>query len=178
MTFTIPYRVTDGDYIAFIDHHWRHTPTGRKKMRVMRIFCFLIGALVVLFAWSQHQDASLAGTQAIAVGVTSAVLALLTRPLMLKLLSVRLRRVAKSGTELFSPSGEYTFDFDNRILSVNTEKIDAKVPFSSVTAFYETEKAIYLYVETRRAVLIPYNAFHSTDELARFCENARAVFLK
>lgn len=176
MKFVIPYRITDADYIAFIDHHWRYTPVGRKKIRLVRLACLLIGVVVVLFAWTQHQDASLLGVQAVAVGITSTVLALLARPMMLKLLPARLRRVAKSGTEVFSPSGEYVFDFDNQTLTVNTPKMEAKVPFSSVTAFYETDKAVYLYVETRRAVLIPHNAFHSTEELARFCASARSAF--
>lgn len=178
MQFTIPYRITDADYIAFIDHHWRYTPMGRKKIRLVQLFCFIIGFVVVLFAWTQHQDTSLVGIQAVAVGITCAVLAVFARPMMLKLLPARLRRAAQSGTELFSPLGEYVFDFDSQTLAVNTAKMNAQLPFSSVTGFYETEKAIYLYVETRRAVLIPYNAFHSTEELARFCASARSVFQK
>ena len=178
MTFTVPYRITDADYIAFIDHHWRYTPMGRKKIRLVQLFCFIIGFVVVLFAWTQHQDATLVGTQAVAVGITCAVMALLARPMMLRLLPVRLRRAAKSGTELFSPSGEYVFDFGEQTLAVNTAKMNAQLPFSSVTAFYETEQAVYLYVETRRAVLIPHHVFHSTEELARFCDNARAAFAK
>ena len=147
-------------------------------MLLVRLFCFIVGFVVVLFAWTQHQDASLVGTQAVAVGITCAVMAVLARPIMRGLMPARIRRAAKSGTELFSPSGEYVFDFDNQTLAVNTAKMNAQLPFSSVTAFYEAEKAIYLYVETRRAVLIPHSAFHSTEELAHFCENARAAFVK
>lgn len=161
-----------------MDHHWRQTPIGRKKMRLIRIACFLIGFVVVLFAWTQHQDAALLGTQAVAVGITCAVMAVFARSMMRGLLPARLRRAAKSGTELFSPSGEYVLDFDSQTLTMNTAKAETKAPFSSVVAFYETEQAIYLYVETRRAVLIPYNAFHSTDELSAFRECARAAFLK
>ena len=176
MKFTLPYHITDEDYIAFNDHHLRCTPFGRKIVRSIRIALGVFALLLVGLFWLWQQDTTLLIYQIIGVGIVYGLCLLFFRRSVLKTIRRKVKKSHKTGKEMFSPQGELTVDFEAQIIVDKSEKMTLEVPFSSVEQYYETDTAIYIYIQPQGGFILPHHVFVSIDELTAFRENARTAF--
>lgn len=174
--FIIPYHITDEDYVAFNDHHLRHTPYGRKVVRNGRVALVALSVFILIFFWFQHQDLSILLWQAIGMGAVCLFSCFFFHRSMMRTIRRRVQKSHKTGKELFSPRGELTVDFENRTITDKGEKFHLEVPFSSVQEMYETDTAFYIYIHQQGGFIIPYHLFLRTDELAAFRKSAKAAF--
>lgn len=178
MKFTIPYHITDEDYIAFNDHHLKYTPFGRKVVRNSRIALVAFALVLIGLSWLWESDAVVAISVTVAVAAVCGSFTVFFRRSMLKTLRKNLQKSHKTGRELFSPRGELTVDFEAGILIDKTDKMTLEFPFSSVQEYYETDTACYIYLQPQGGIIVPYHIFLKNDEWFAFRECARSAFQK
>lgn len=167
-TFTIPYTITDNDYLAFNNYHLRYTKTGRKALLSMRLIAPVLSLFALILFWIAECDLYFIIVELVAFIIFSIIWWLSARRFMLHSIKRRLKKAHDTDQLLFSPNGQLIFDFENRVIMDITDKAETKISFDKIKTYYETDTAYYFYFSSIQAILLPRHLFHSTEEFISF----------
>ena len=143
--WSLPYNITDQDYIDFNEHFILNTPVGKKSVLTYRLLPCVIFFTATMASYLAQGDVLLLVLQLILFGVLSLFWWFISHRVILFSLKRRLKKHDSIERSLFSPSGILTFDFNSRTITDTTPSEEVKISFNSIHSVYETDTAYYFY---------------------------------
>lgn len=96
------------------------------------------------------------------------------RHIILFSLKRKLKKPNSVEKSLFNKTGKLVFDFENRLITDESNKIDLKINFDKIIKYYETDTAFYF--NFTHAFMIPYHNFKSKEKFEKFRALSRKFF--
>ncbi len=164
----IDYLITEQDYVLFNQFYIMKSDTGRKLRRIMKV-------VLPLAVWSACAVGGIrSGTALIStlVGLAAAlILAALTDTVMLRSAGFTVKLMKKTRELPYPQRGQYIFAEDR--ITEMSEKGEMSVFYASVKKACCTLDAVYIFIESNQAFIVPYRLFPDAN-----AKNDFIAFLK
>lgn len=160
--------IDDDDYIQFNKYQYLNNPVD---MKTLILYKFSIPLLCFLFI--TRFIAVQASFQAVIYATISMILfsifwVLYCKEMFLLIIENRIKRMKRSGRLLYSDVG--LLKFDDEIIHEITPEAENKAKYSLVEKIAVTEKAVYIYISSLQAYILPTVAFTDDKEKQIFLE--------
>ena len=169
MRFGLHVSVSEDDYLKFNQFTMLSTAYGKEQMRKLRITLAVIGAVFAFIILLQNGFglSSLWGIVPI-LAVVGALEYFLPRWVRFTV-KTQIEDMKKKGKLAYSPKAEVEF-YEDQLVEITPESRD-EVKYSAIEAVCVVRKsALYLYMDTVRAYLLPYSSFESDEQVCELVE--------
>lgn len=177
MKYRFHIHMTDEDYMEF-NRFWQYqTPDGKKIVRLTRLLVFSIFWMAMGIVLVLEGFTLLTLIIDVALAITSVVYQLLLKSILNMSLDRRIKKLKKSGKNLYSPESIIEFYDDYFLESV--EENQSKRMYSGVERVIVAEgKTIYIREGLASAYIIPYSCFESEEQYREFVAFVKVKFAK
>ena len=169
MNFKFNVNLTEQDYINFNKFHILKSDFGKKTNKHFKIIIIvlLIIATIITFIMNGIK-VGIAGL--LVFSLIGILTLLLTDKFLFLSTAATVKSLKKTGKLPYSPSSVVEFDEEGYIESNETEKNERKYSVIENVTVSEEYTAVYVFVSSASAVILPYSAFKSREELFAFIE--------
>ncbi len=158
------YSITDEDYLRFNTHQVLSIDAGKKDLNTYRrrlIFTSLCLFLIVVLI---SNDLVLTIFESVFLGILLLIMLLLSKQNYLRAIRRHLNKLKKENLPLpYTP--EYNLSFGDDSFTNTSKGIATTFNYSVVDTVWVTPTDIYIYVNSISAIIIPFTAFSSVDEI-------------
>ncbi len=168
--FSYQIALNEQDMLALNKHHMRYASEGKKTILTIRLLYLLIVFVMCVLYFTLESDRIARLIVTIAMLILAVVFWFTVPKTLLKSTLRRYRKQPKPS------ASQITIDFDNQIIHGTEENAETTLAFAGILNFYEGEEAYYFYIEPSRAIILPFRAFHSTEEFVQFKKLAHDAF--
>lgn len=167
MEFRFDVSLTEKDYLDFNRFHALKSPYGKKGIKAFRISItglLLLIAATIMFV-SEFSAFSL--IYAAIMVVVTAILQFFIPRFFFSSIKNSIKRMQKAGTLRYSPS--YSLEFSDESFTETTPERRTEQKYSTVERVcVDGEKAMYIYMSSNMAYVLPISCFASAEERANF----------
>lgn len=176
--FEFKINLDDGDYLLFNQYHLLNSPSGKKLLNVNRFIAPIISLMLIFIFCISGADLGLIIVEAILLGIISIWWLFNSKKKILKSMNKRIMKLKKEGRLPYSNEAILKFD-DERIHEI-TPNTENTTKYSLIEKVAVTEKAIYIYISSIQAYILPTTAFSGEMEKQEFLEfiHRKAEMLK
>lgn len=161
-------KLNDDDYIAFNQYHLLHSPTGKKTLISCRLILPVLSFLYIVIFIAAGSDFQLILFQVILMSILSIFWLVFSTKIYFKAMRRGINKMKKEGRLPYDKESILKFDDENYYdITPNTEN---KTNYSMIEKIAVTEKAIYIYVSSMQASIIPVATFSDEIEKQKFLE--------
>jgi len=100
--------------------------------------------------------------------ILSVLWIIFSKNILIKSLEKNLKKLKKEGKLPYIKESEVKLDDEG--IHINSSDTESKIKYSMVEKIVEAEKAIYIYIASIQAIIIPVNIFLDDMEKAKFLE--------
>lgn len=168
MKFTIPYKITEEDYLEFNDYFIRCTSEGKKILFLFRIIAPIASLSFIIVVWLFNGNLFDIMNLAILLSIISIISIVCAPRVILNITKKQLKISKKSGQSLYSSEGIMTFEFDDKKITDKSESIELKIDFKQITTYHKTNDAYYFYFSHGQGIILPCRSFENDKELKEF----------
>ncbi len=174
------YKITLGedDYIRFNEFHMLNSPSGKKTLMACRLIGPLMCIMVLIVLIIANADILLFLLEAALMTVIAVFWIIFSNRIFFGSLRKRIIKLKKEGKLPYHP--ESILRFDDEYIHMITPDTENKIKYTMIEKIAATEKAIYIYLNSMMASIIPTTVFSDDAEKQRFLEyiKSKAVNLK
>lgn len=175
--WTVPYTITDQEYIDFNEHYLRKTPNGKKILLKYRISIVIATILVIPLIFLMDTDMTVKFIQLAVLAVLPIIWISLSVRMLMRSTKKIMKKRSRNGDSHFSRYGQLIFDFENEIIIDSGERAEVRVLFQNVGLCYETESMFYFYFGANQAIILPYRLFNTAEDFYEFQGLVHGYFL-
>lgn len=155
----------DDDYLLFNQYHILNNPMSKKTLLYIR-FIFPFICLILYFFYQPEVDYPML---LIAIMVIVSIFWIsYSKKMILNTMKQHIKKMKKHGRLPYSKEAILRFN-DESILEI-TSDTETKTNYSLIENIAITETAIYIYVSTVQAFILPLTAFSDEGEKQRFMD--------
>ena len=168
MKFQFDVWLREADFLDFNVFAATESPTGKAQMtrlRILAVIFSLVAAGVFLLAEKTHG--------AIFMVVFAVAMVFLVKPIVISSVKSTLKTMKKKGKLPYTPESVLEF-YDDHFVEITPEARN-EMNYSIVERVdVLSDKAIYIYVNSIMAYIVPRSCFYRDEEVASFIEYLRA----
>lgn len=158
----------DDDYLRFNQYHLFNSSIGKKTIMSFRLLIPFICFMVVVIFFIAGADFLLMLFEAIAMLIFSIFWIAKCKKMLLKSINKRIKTMKKEGRLPYSSEAILKFDHESiHEITPNTENM---TKYSLIEKIAVTEKAIYIYISSVQAIILPVTAFAEEKSKIEFLE--------
>ena len=154
------FHVTEKDYIDFNLHAVKHNVSHKKQLITLRVLLPAMLAVLYLLIGIKNPETRLA------TGITYLIIAVIWEivfyPVFTLIVRLNLKSQIKHGSHLYTPDA--TLIFGENDFSEITPDEELKYTYERIESMAENKGAMYLYLSSLTAIIIPSSAFASSAE--------------
>lgn len=166
--FKFKITLSDDDYLLFNQYHLLNSPSGKKYfMTIKFIVPFVFFMFIVIFCIA-GSEFGLILFESILMTIMSICWIVFSKRLILKSMKKKITKMKKEGKLPYSSEAILTFD-DEKIHEITPDS-ESVTNYSLIEKIVETEKAIYIHINTVQAFILPVTAFTGEMERLKFLE--------
>lgn len=166
--WTVPYTISEQDYLDFNEHFLRNTTAGKKSFRTYRLVGVIAVLTVLPLLFIIDSDLIVKSIQLVVLLLMALLWWFISPHIMLNSIKRKLRKAESLEKSLYSQHGQLVFDFENRLIVDTGERAEVRVLFDNVTVCYETVSAFYFYFNSSQAIIMPYRIFETAEDFYAF----------
>ncbi|NCC87003.1 MAG: YcxB family protein [Clostridia bacterium] len=176
--FEFKITLNDDDYILFNQYHLLNSPSGKKSFMFFKILFPLICFMYLLILFGATSDFELSLILTIPMIISSILWIVYSKKNFLKPIKKRIKKMKKEGNLPYNKESILTFD--DEFMHEITPSTETKTNYSLIEKIAVTEKAIYIYLNSISAYIIPTTTFSEETEKLKFLEfiNSKTNILK
>lgn len=166
--YQFEYKLDDKDFLEFNMQHLSKDPASKKGVLGLRLLLPVGLVVLLLFSLirSEDFDISLFIAQVISYTVISVAWFFLVKPLNMFLIKKQVKSTKKYGK---LPYGEnVSIRFEDDLIVEATSEAETKVKYASIENIVYGESAIYIYINSMQAFIVPHSVFQSTHQQEDF----------
>ena len=164
--FKFNITLTDDDYFEYNKYTFLNSPTGKKSLFRQRLQLPIMSAFALIIFFIAKADSTLIITEAIFLAIISILGIIFSKFFFLK----RMRRSfnKRKKLEKLPFDEDSTLLFENEAIISTTAESEMTTKYSRLERIIESDKAVYLYVDSVRAYIIPLRTFSSDVDKQQF----------
>ena len=160
------YVLTEKDYLEFNKIHMLRSPANKKFNTMLRFFIPAFLFLMILISWGSYENQDeLIGSIIINL-VFSLIWFFAFKPLNGWFLKLNIKMMKKRGKLPYSKEGSIQFDED--FIVDSTEEQETKVKYKAVERIVLGDNAVYIYISSIQAFIVPFSVFKNDEQKAEF----------
>lgn len=164
--------MTEEDYIAFNLFHAFHSPLIKKQFRQLRLFPFLMTAVLITVFYIMDMRRDLLIIDAVFLCLLNLFYFAYYPKIYKKSIRKNILKTKKEGKLLYPP--EYALDFKEDGFIMNAPNKTANYAYSDITEICEENDVLYIYIGAQEAFVIPHHCLEHKDDLIAFLREKKA----
>lgn len=166
--FEFKITLDDNDYLLFNQYFLLNSKIGKKTLMYYRLCVPFLSFIFIVLLYIVGTDSKLILTETIVLTILSIFMISYSKKIILRSVKNRMKNMKKEGR---LPYGyEATIKFDDENIYEITPNTESKTKYSFVEKVAVTEKAIYIYINSIQAYILPVNVFTDEMEKSKFLE--------
>ena len=169
MLYRFECKMDEKDYYEFSKYHLKAAKELKKSRSVSKIIVIVMFSLALIYFILRGASLPIIYFAAVVFAVAAVGLILAENPLQLLFIKINIRQMRKKGKLPYPSVSEMEFYDDYFVSEEKVAKTEMKYD-----ALYKVEvnegKAVYIFLSTVQAYVIPFNAFGSERERVEFIE--------
>lgn len=167
--FEFNYALTEKDLFDFSVFNYFYSPLYKRDIYLRKILVPALFALLSLFYLYTYKFNFLIAAPYVAFFVFASVLYLvLFRRISIFNIKRSVKRVKKFNNDLYDDNQIIKFLDDDIVLQSDTS--EGKLKYSNVKNVVVTKNAVYLYIDTNKAFILPQRFFENPDNQDKFLD--------
>lgn len=166
--FEFNVTLSDDDYLLFNKYHLLNSPIGKKGLMSIRFFIPFICFMFVIILCIAGSDFGLILIESILMTIISIIWIGFSKKVFLKSMNNRILKMKREGRLPYS--NQAIFKFDNEKIQEITPDSESVIKYSLVEKIAVTENAIYIYISSVQAYILPVTVFTDEMEKVKFLE--------
>lgn len=158
------YSIAEDDYLRFNTHHVLNTDVGKKALKTYRFTFIVISLCMLLIVAVISRDLTLIILEAVLLGILLLIWLLLSNQNYLNAIKRKLTSMKKKNIPL-PYSEESKLSFGDESFTDFSNNIATTYNYAIIEFIWVTPTDIYIYINAVSAIIIPFTAFSSVDEI-------------
>ena len=163
--YQFTFTVDEKDYFDFNIYHAKTVPSIKKIVRGLQIMLPVMLALMLLITYRTMEPRQLGFLVTIYV-ISSVIWWFLVKPLYTGIMKMMLKLMKKDGRMPFGKN--CTIQFGEEVIFEKTEASEMKINYATVEKNMLNRNALYIYISSSQAFIIPFSAFSSDEQKSSF----------
>ncbi|MCL2677728.1 MAG: YcxB family protein [Clostridiales bacterium] len=168
-TFKFNITINEEDYFEFSKWHGLNSSAGKKALRSLRFFMPALSALIIFILWIAKANIVFAIVSIIVLAILSVLWVVYgAKSLFVNTVKINIENAKKGGRLPYGK--EATLVFEDEAIIDNSPEGETKTRYSAIERIVETERYIYVFMNSVEGYIIPLYIFPYDSEKNRFKE--------
>lgn len=150
--------VTENDYVKMNVYQMQNSKIGKRTKALLNVSVLLLSLAFIVFCFANADETLSLAVPIIESVIVVAVLLVFVTVLSPKFLKQSVKLAIKSakadGKLPYSP--ELVIEFTDTMIIEHTDTTDTRLMYKDIEKICQTEDALYIFIDSSRAFLIPY----------------------
>lgn len=166
MLYQFKYLLDDNDYLEFNKFHMYNSLSNKKAIIALRLAVPILMTINLLLFQKSYQKLETLVISIIIIAVFSIIWALLVKPLLLLVLKANIKMLKKDGKLPYGK--DVLMEFGEQNFIETTKETETKTNYSQIEKITLGNTAIYIYINSIQAYIIPFSVFTGDESKEAF----------
>ncbi len=160
------YQLSDSEYLEFNKYHLYNDPTNKKRAMRLRLVFPITFLLMLLVLLVNNEDSSIIVGSIVFFTVLSVGWGFLVKPYLFFVTKGYIKALKKTGKLPYAK--DIQMQFEENDIYEKTDVAETKMNYSKIQKAVCGSNAIYIYINTLQAMIIPFSAFENENQRIDF----------